>query len=299
MKIIQKILSHGLLIAIVVAVFFGYRHRQELFPQWFEKEPQSVAAQSDAEPLEMPLTPVAQPEPEIEQDKTAGDTVPDADLPPLAEEQVELPPLVAEEAPPVAAETAAALPPPDEGPAESPAPVAEQQPAGTTVESGVTAGDSAVQQAAAVEMEQTPPTVAQAPAPAVSPQAALQPPPGEAAESRAATTETRAPEDDAAFQAQLTQAREYFWRRDVRAAVQAYTGLTESHPDQADPWGELGNLYFGLGRWTAAADAYYQATLLLIEQGEVQRARYLLRVMHGLDSKRASELETHLKQAGG
>ena len=38
MKLIQKILSHGLLIAFVVGAFFAYTNRAELFPQWFGKK---------------------------------------------------------------------------------------------------------------------------------------------------------------------------------------------------------------------------------------------------------------------
>ena len=39
MKLVQKILSHGLLIAFLVAAFFVYSNRNELFPQWFAKAP--------------------------------------------------------------------------------------------------------------------------------------------------------------------------------------------------------------------------------------------------------------------
>ena len=43
MKLIQKILSHGLLIAFFVAVFFLYLYRADLFPQWFDEQAETVA----------------------------------------------------------------------------------------------------------------------------------------------------------------------------------------------------------------------------------------------------------------
>ena len=46
MKLVQKVLSHGLLIAFFVAVFFVYMNRAELFPQWFSKAAPVSAAQS-------------------------------------------------------------------------------------------------------------------------------------------------------------------------------------------------------------------------------------------------------------
>jgi hypothetical protein len=42
MKLVQKILSHGLLIAFIVAAFFLYTNRTELFPRWFAES--SVAS---------------------------------------------------------------------------------------------------------------------------------------------------------------------------------------------------------------------------------------------------------------
>lgn len=44
MKLLQKILSHGLLIAFLVAVFFLYQERAGLFPQWFGKSAQHASA---------------------------------------------------------------------------------------------------------------------------------------------------------------------------------------------------------------------------------------------------------------
>lgn len=46
MKLVQKVLSHGLLIAFIVAAFFIYTNRMDLFPQWFAKPAPATAGHS-------------------------------------------------------------------------------------------------------------------------------------------------------------------------------------------------------------------------------------------------------------
>jgi cytochrome c-type biogenesis protein CcmH/NrfG len=103
---------------------------------------------------------------------------------------------------------------------------------------------------------------------------------------------------DADFQSRLDQARQHYWRRDMPAAEQAYRRLTESHPERAELWGELGNVFFSQKEMVQATDAYYRAIELLIEQGDTARARQLLGAMHQLDAEKAKQLETRLRQAG-
>jgi tetratricopeptide (TPR) repeat protein len=103
------------------------------------------------------------------------------------------------------------------------------------------------------------------------------------------------PADPADFQSKLEQARALYWRQDIRGAVQAYQGLTESYPDQAEAWGELGNLYFSMQQSTEAAGAYAQAIELLIAKGDSTSARNLLEAMRRLDPGKASELEMQLR----
>jgi hypothetical protein len=100
------------------------------------------------------------------------------------------------------------------------------------------------------------------------------------------------------FRTRIAQARETFWHRDMPGALQAYRSLVEAFPEQPDGWGELGNLYLTLGQRSVAADAYYHAVSLLIDEGETVRARHLLRMLYGLDSVKASELEKRLRQVG-
>jgi len=57
MKVVQKILSHGLLIAFMVAAFFIVTNRAELFPQWFAK----LQASSSKAVSEQPAAPAVPP----------------------------------------------------------------------------------------------------------------------------------------------------------------------------------------------------------------------------------------------
>jgi hypothetical protein len=97
------------------------------------------------------------------------------------------------------------------------------------------------------------------------------------------------------YQQGLAEARQRFWAQDLSGAVSVYENLTRAYPDRADAWGELGNVKFRLGQWSAAADAYYTAISLLADQGEDARARQLLKILHGLDAEKASELEERLR----
>jgi tetratricopeptide (TPR) repeat protein len=100
------------------------------------------------------------------------------------------------------------------------------------------------------------------------------------------------------FQSQLEQARQHYWADDMHTAEQAYRRLTESYPERAEVWGELGNLFFSRREMVQATDAYYRAIELLIEQDDTERARQLLGTMYQLDAEKAKELETRLRQAG-
>lgn len=64
MKLVQKILSHGLFIAFVVAAFFLYNKRAELFPQWFANAQAPVAVSASEQPSTAPAKAVSRPKPE-------------------------------------------------------------------------------------------------------------------------------------------------------------------------------------------------------------------------------------------
>jgi tetratricopeptide (TPR) repeat protein len=272
MKIVQKILSHGLLIAFFVAVFFVYLYRGDLFPQWFDKQAQTEATPSQSATAQSPV--VSADEPQAVQASGTDD-----EGQAVAFESTE-PALEAVEQPIVTEPLSAA---------EPAATAAQYRPVGP-------------EEAA----KQTYNPVAEAPAsvttaPEYRPlEAKKTAPPGATAEPAepAAVPADSGVASESDFQSQLEQARQHYWRRDMPAAEQAYRRLTESHPERAAVWGELGNLFFSQREMVQATDAYYRAIELLIEQGDAERARQLLGTMYQLDAEKANELETRLRQAG-
>ncbi|MCO6411850.1 MAG: hypothetical protein J5I92_03815 [Thiogranum sp.] len=373
MKLVQKILSHGLLIAFFVAVFFLYLYRQSLFPQWFGTESQSVAQQTEstqqeratAEPA--PATAMAEP-PQASASAATGQAVEAgaADLPSLAGADTaapaddSLPPMAGEAAPsqaspedtrpaqpavapqaqgsgaddmpsPAEASVAAAYPDTDVSAQYRPLEEAESDAAmGTdaTPASPQPETEAAGISAPAATTQTTPADVSQpAQQPAYAAPAAedaspqyrpLQQQPREppesyrapqAAQRSAAYPAVAAPQSthdtrnvaqaEPEFRAGLAEAREIFWSGDLRGAEMRYRNLVESWPEQADGWGELGNLYLTMDQRAMAAEAYHKATGLLIDQGETLRAQHVLRMLHGLDPQKAGELEQRLRQSGG
>jgi tetratricopeptide (TPR) repeat protein len=292
MKLVQKILSHGLLIAFFVAAFFIYMNRVELFPQWFAKSPVPASADRSQTKTERPATattPVSRPDTVVSE---PGAVVLKQDVATAKPAVVTAEP--ADETPPV-------LTPGDNTP----------QASTEDVQPGDVQQDSAKNNAEPVFRpltEKDPVEVAAAgsgneaePQPAEVVSAPLEEA-GETVEQAVTTGQAAAGPDTAEasdFQARLEQARAYFWQRDIRAALQAYRGLAESYPERAEVWGELGNLYFNIRRTSEAMDSYAQAVKLLTEQGDAERARALLDVMYRLDARRASQFEMRLRQTGG
>jgi hypothetical protein len=186
MKLVQKILSHGLLIAFIVAAFFLVTNRAELFPQWFaksqasagkavsERQPDTAAEQPAARTVTRPLpekTLIKREGAAVPQVAPAGDEASGGETAaPLASMSAADTPVA--EAPAPAAGT---TPPVVEAPApvagiappvaEAPAPVAEIAPPVAEAPAPAAEITPPVAEAPAPAAEITPP-VAEAPAPA-------------------------------------------------------------------------------------------------------------------------------------
>lgn len=278
MKLVQKILSHGLLIAFVVAAFFLVTNRAELFPQWFGETgtPVAVAANEPSTPAKD----VSRPKPEKVISKQ-----------PVA--PVEPPAPAAHDGAAPEAET-------DGGTGTETAP--QVQP-GASAPAGVTTQADAVVQAPPGQASDATPSVQ---APSEAPVAAVEtarattvaetPP---AATPSGDTTPPEAADNDALLQQQLAQARSLYWSKDTRGAELIYQSLSQAHPENPDVWGEAGNFYYSLQQREQAADAYARAFDLLIQQGQQERAGQLLGVMHQLDEEKARVLEMKLQQPDG
>jgi len=177
---------------------------------------------------------------------------------------------------------------------EPPATV-EPEVAATAVPAGATQEPAATE--AAPEPVSTEPMSA-TPAAAAQPQP-LEPVPAEPA---AAVTETAAaPAEPVGENAGKLRndARQAFWRGDYDQAVAHYESLADLDPQDPDPYGELGNVYFGQGKWAEAAAAYLEAGKRLVATDRIGQAIHLQRILVGLDAGRAQELQQAIDQARG
>jgi len=291
MKIVQKILSHGLLIVFFVAVFFVYLYRGDLFPQWFDKQAQTEETPSAA--AQSPV--VSADESQPSQASGTDDNGQAAALVPTAPavESVEQPLVtepVSDAAPAVAAAAA-------QTEAMTDVPAGGEQPVEPAIQTA--AADAQYRPVEPEEVaKETYNPVAEVPASVIT-APEYRPLQAEKTDPRAAISADIGVAGKSDFQSQLEQARQHYWGGDMPAAEQAYRRLTETHPERADVWGELGNFFYSQREMVQATDAYYRAIGLLIEQGDAKRARQLLGTMYQLDAEKANELETRLGQAGG
>jgi len=284
MKIVQKVFSHGLLIAFFVAVFFIYLYRGDLFPQWFDKQAQTEVTPEPSAAAQSPVVSTEEPQPAQASgaDDEEGRAVEPGSTEPVVE-AVEQP--IETESLSAAAPNAAAA----QTEAMPEVSAAVEQPAAQTV--GAATADQYRPVGPEEALKETYNPVAEVPVSVIT-----------APEYRPLAAEKTATQDATAgesnFQLQLEQARQHYWGHDLPAAEQAYRRLNESHPERAEVWGELGNLYFSQREMVQATDAYYRAIELLIKQGDAERARQLLGAMYQLDAEKAKDLEARLRQAG-
>ena len=89
----------------------------------------------------------------------------------------------------------------------------------------------------------------------------------------------------------LHTARQAFWKGNIDAAEKLYLDLIDAEANNPDAYGELGNIYYTQGKWDKAGKAYYEAALIMLEQGNTQQVNYLLRVIQGLDAASAEKLK--------
>lgn len=92
------------------------------------------------------------------------------------------------------------------------------------------------------------------------------------------------------------KARRAYWNGAHDEAIAIYKELAREYPREPDFFGELGNIYHELGEKELAAQAYYQAALILVEKGENERAERLLGVIEGLSQRLGQELGAKLKR---
>jgi len=88
----------------------------------------------------------------------------------------------------------------------------------------------------------------------------------------------------------VQRARRAFWNGDFEAAETAYIALVSAYPEDADGFGELGNLYQSMGRTDAALDAYFEAGVRLKAIGEEEKLSKIIELMTREGDPRVQEL---------
>ncbi|MCK4865461.1 MAG: hypothetical protein KAT06_08510 [Gammaproteobacteria bacterium] len=88
----------------------------------------------------------------------------------------------------------------------------------------------------------------------------------------------------------LADARKAFNLGEISISEKLYLELTRLEQDNPDAFGELGNVYYSQGKWDKAGQAYYEAAVRLIAEGNYNQVAYLQRVINGLDREHAEKL---------
>ena len=96
--------------------------------------------------------------------------------------------------------------------------------------------------------------------------------------------------------ASLNAARQAFWQRDMASAENLYKKITMSDVDNINAWGELGNIYFMQSKWKAAAKAYAEVTLKLLDENDFPRAAYMHSMVNRLDPAQAGRINERLRR---
>jgi len=89
----------------------------------------------------------------------------------------------------------------------------------------------------------------------------------------------------------LQQARQAFWHGAPGRAERHYLDYLAMRPAHADAFGELGNLYYHMGRPKDALDAYYTAGIRFREQGGREQLRQIVDLLRNAGDPRAAEFQ--------
>ena len=94
----------------------------------------------------------------------------------------------------------------------------------------------------------------------------------------------------------LIEARGAFWDKRFDQAIQSYQALLQQQPTNPDLFGELGNVYYAMNDYQRAAEHYFEAASLLIQSGEVSRARQLIAPVTAMDRELGERLSSRLRR---
>ncbi len=88
----------------------------------------------------------------------------------------------------------------------------------------------------------------------------------------------------------LQQARRSFWNGSLEDAESGYLEYLTAYPDDANVFGELGNLYQSMGRTEDAQDAYFEAGVRLKKYGDSAQLQQITEFLQEAGDSRATRL---------
>lgn len=88
----------------------------------------------------------------------------------------------------------------------------------------------------------------------------------------------------------IQRARRAFWNGDFEAAEAAYMDAVSAYPDDADAFGELGNLYESMGKSALAGDAFFAAGVRLKARGNHEKLSQIIDLLGEKGDERAQSL---------
>ena len=266
MKLIRHILSHLILIMIIFGLISVYYYRYLILPDNYVQKIDSYAEKihpalktfaRQTQQKKNAVAAIAKKIKQVEDDTVSRQSKADIDVT-ASEEQIE------------PAQSDVAVAEVSESPSDVPMSEEEKRPQTETENS------AEIQSAAQTEKDTTP----------------------ELAESVEHDTEVSNDvsndKDVASETGLLYSARNAFHQGKLDVAIQKYKELTELENDEADYFGELGNVYYAMGKWRKAGLAYYEAAVRLIDKNKFSQVVYLQRVIQGLNPDYADKLADRL-----
>lgn len=94
----------------------------------------------------------------------------------------------------------------------------------------------------------------------------------------------------------LLKARKAYWDKDYDQAIRLYQQLIKDDATNPDYIGELGNIYYSINDYDTAAQHYYRAALILMDQGKREQAMLLVSPISAMNRDLGDQLKRKLSQ---
>ena len=92
------------------------------------------------------------------------------------------------------------------------------------------------------------------------------------------------------YEARVQEARRAYWNGEFEAAEAVYLSIVTDYPDDADAFGELGNLYETMGERGLAKDAYFAAGERLKQAREFDKLSHVVDWLEKKGDERVEQL---------